>query len=371
MAFKRTLANWKRRLDAEQARLTGRWSAELGPHFILELTPRCNQDCRYCYNVWKLRPELAAAPLDAAGWCALIAKLQAETGCTRVTFSGGEPLLHPGFREILAFCAQRGLESTLISNGGLLDDAMLALCMAQGVRMFELTLLGRDAATHDALTRTPGSWERALQAMTRLYKTGATWCGVFVATRDNIHQTRETLEMMIALGASALMFNRFNPGGEGSRHLDLMPTGAQVQTALGVVDELAATYGLLASASIPIMPCLINTTPYTHVYFGFCAAGRENAYPTLGPDGRVRPCNHSATVLGDFRAQPMAKILASPALKAFTAAAPDICKPCPGLETCRAGCRAAAEVCFGSVAQPEPWLRENFDPGRLYSAGNR
>lgn len=360
MAFRATLRRWKQRADAEQARLTGRWSAELGPHFILELTPRCTQDCRYCYNVWKQRPELAATTLDAAGWCALIAKLQAETGCTRVTFSGGEPLLHPGFREILAFCGQRGLESILISNGGLLDDETLAFCLAQGVRMFELTLLGRDAATHDALTRTPGSWERALQAMARLYKAGAAWCGVFVATRENIQQARETLEMVIALGATATMFNRFNPGGEGAQHLDLMPTVAQVQAALAEVDALAATYGLLASASIPIMPCLIDTAPYMHTYFGFCAAGRENAYPALGPDGRVRPCNHSATVLGDFRAQSMAELLAAPALQAFTSAAPEICKPCPGLETCRAGCRAAAEVCFGSLEEPEPWLRENF-----------
>jgi len=75
----------------------------------------------------------------------------------------------------------------------------------------------------------------------------------------------------------------------------------------------------------------------------------------------VRPCNHTATVLGDLRTQPWAEIAASPALAEFTSAAPAICRPCPGLETCRAGCRAAAEVCFGSLEEPEPWLRANLD----------
>ncbi len=356
-----TLLRWQRELAAEGVRLSGGRPAPSGPYYILELTPRCTQDCRYCYNVWKLRPEILTKELDTHGWCELIAKLQDETGCRLVTFSGGEPLLREDFEDILAFCHRRGLESILITNGGLLDDDKLAFCLDHGVTMFELTLLGADAATHDALTRTLGSWERALAAMTRLYQAGATWCGVFVATGENIGQVRETLEMVVALDATAVMFNRFNPGGEGAHHLHLMPTVEQVRDGLAVVDELAAAYDLFASASIPIMPCLLDTSPYRHIGFGFCAAGRENAYYTFGPDGRVRPCNHSATVWGDFRTQTLAEILAGPGLAEFTSPAPEVCLPCPGLETCRAGCRAAAEVCFGSLSEPEPWLRANLD----------
>jgi radical SAM protein with 4Fe4S-binding SPASM domain len=356
-----TLQRWQQELAAEGARLSGGRPAHAGPYYILELTPRCTQDCRYCYNVWKLRSDFLIGEMDTRQWCDLIAKLQDETGCRLLTFSGGEPLLRDDFRDILAFCHRRGLESILITNGGLLDADTLAFCLDHGVTMFELTLLGADAETHDRLTRTPGSWGRALAAMTRLYKADATWCGVFVATRENIGQTRQTLEMIVALGATAVMFNRFNPGGEGARHLDLMPTVEQVRDALAVVDELAATYGLFATASIPIMPCLLDTSPYRHVGFGFCAAGRENAYYTVGPGGRVRPCNHTATVLGDLRTQSLAEILAGPGLAEFTGAVPNVCRPCPGLPTCRAGCRAAAEVCFGSLSEPEPWLRANLD----------
>jgi hypothetical protein len=49
-----------------------------------------------------------------------------------------------------------------------------------------LTLLGTDVKIHDELTRTPGSWERAMAAMTRRHKTDATGGGVFVAARENI-----------------------------------------------------------------------------------------------------------------------------------------------------------------------------------------
>ena len=364
-----TLFHWRQTLAAEGDRLSGGRPARAGPYYILELTPHCNQDCCYCYNVWKLRRSLAAREMDTSEWCELIAKLQGETNCRLVTFSGGEPLMRDDFRDILAFCHQQGLESILITNGGLLDPDTIAFCLDHGVGMFELTLLGADAETHDRLTRTPGSWERALAAMASLHRAQASWCGVFVATRDNVSQVRQTLEMVVALGAMAIMFNRFNPGGEGTRHLDLMPSVEQVRGALALVDELAATYGLFASASIPIMPCLMDTRPYRHIGFGFCAAGRDNAYYTVGPDGRVRPCNHSALVLGDLRTQTLAEILAGPELASFTAAAPKVCRPCPGLAICRAGCRAAAEVCFGSISEPEPWLRANLERLPSVSSG--
>jgi radical SAM protein with 4Fe4S-binding SPASM domain len=197
--------------------------------------------------------------------------------------------------------------------------------------------------------------------MSRLYKAGATWCGVFVATRENITQVRETLEMVIALGAQAVMFNRYNPGGAGADALDLMPTVAQVKEALGVVDGLAARYAVQAVVSIPIMPCLVDINAYPHLRFGFCPLGRANIYPAVGPDGRVRPCNHSATILGDLRTQAMGEILASHTLDVLASAVPAICRRCSALETCRAGCRAAAEICFGSFAVPEPWLQVNLD----------
>jgi radical SAM protein with 4Fe4S-binding SPASM domain len=342
-------------------RLLKQWATPAGPHYILELTGQCNQSCRYCYNVWKLAPGICGAELDTRTWCDLIAKLQDETGCLRITLSGGEPLVREDFRQILAFCHRRGLRSILITNGQLLDAATLDFCLAHGVRMFELTLLGADAATHDALTRTPGSWERALAAMSRLYRAGATWCGVFVATRENIAQVRATVELLIALGARVVMFNRFNPGGAGAQVLDLMPSAPQVETALGELDGLAAQYGVRPVAAIPIMPCLVDIQAFPRVEFAFCPVGQVNAYPTIGPGGQVRPCNHSATILGDFRVQWMREILDSPTWHAFRAEIPEICRPCPGLETCRAGCRAAAEVCFGSPAVPEPWLEANLD----------
>jgi hypothetical protein len=92
------------------------------------------------------------------------------------------------------------------------------------------------------------------------------------------------------------MFNRFNPGGKGSRHVDeLQVSPRELEAALDEADSMVEDYGLPVSCSIAMPPCLIDRKRYRHLTFGFCAAGLERAYYTVDPLGNMRPCNHSPT----------------------------------------------------------------------------
>ena len=46
-------------------------------------------------------------------------------------------------------------------------------------------------------------------------------------------------------------------------------------------------------------------------------------------------------------------------LAAFVEAAPAFCDPCSLRETCQGGCKAAAQVCYGSLSAEEPFLHLN------------
>ena len=93
--------------------------------------------------------------------------------------------------------------------------------------------------------------------------------------------------------------------------------------------------------------------------FGFCAAGTARAYYTLDPTGNLRPCNHTTTILGNLFAEPFADLIAPGRLADFCQAKPDFCQPCSRRETCQGGCKAAAQVYFGSLFAEEPFLRYN------------
>ncbi len=51
----------------------------------------------------------------------------------RIVFSGGEPLLHPNFREIVGYYGKSVNEVVMITNGLLLDDKRLDDYCDQGL----------------------------------------------------------------------------------------------------------------------------------------------------------------------------------------------------------------------------------------------
>jgi radical SAM protein with 4Fe4S-binding SPASM domain len=170
------------------------------------------------------------------------------------------------------------------------------------------------------------------------------------------------MKLAFAFGAKAVMFNRFNPGGRGRANLDLLlPSAEEVRGALAAVDAAAGRYGLPVSCSIPIQPCLVDTKAFPHIGFAYCAAGSERAYYALDPMGNVRPCNHTPTILGNLLEESFAELTAPDRLKEFTGATPAFCGECGKKTECQGGCRAAAQVCYGSLAEEDPFLKINLE----------
>ena len=330
---------------------------------IFEVTQQCNHACLHCYNVW--HGEAVSYQLSAVsrpGLPALLDRALDQTGCRHVTLTGGEPLLCPDLPALLDRLTERRVGSTIITNGRLLDGERAADLLERGAGLFELPLLSHRREVHDRLSGAPGAFDAAVAAISHLRALSGPFVAVFVATRLNLPDLEGALKLAYALGARAVMFNRFNPGGRGRAHLDLLPTAAELRAALAVADAAAVEYGLPIACSIPIQPCLIDLAAYPRLHFGFCAAGTERAYYTLDWLGNVRPCNHTSTVLGNLWDRPFWEMATGETMAAFAAATPPVCAPCPRRAECQGGCKAAAEVCYGSLTEEEPFLRKEGLP---------
>lgn len=330
---------------------------------IFEATQRCNHRCQHCYNVWHNCREGTPYPrgeLTTAETLALLDKVLDEIECPHLTLSGGEPLLRSDLLQILDLLHARNMHSTLISNGHLLDEPTIVAFLERGVGLFELPLLSHQRRTHDTLSGCTGAFDAVLAAMAHIRRHYGQFVAVFVATRHNLAHLYTSIKLAVAFGARGVMLNRFNPGGRGSRHIDtLLPSATQLRQALAVADAAAVEFNIPISSSIPVQPCLIDTTEYAHLSFGFCSAGSENAYYTLDPLGNLRPCNHTPTILGNLRETPFSTAIASPKMAAFKAAHPSYCNPCALRDTCQGGCKAAAQVCSGALTDEDPFLQRN------------
>jgi radical SAM protein with 4Fe4S-binding SPASM domain len=328
---------------------------------VLEVTRRCNHRCLHCYNVWKnATPYPQAEELGTAEMLAMVGRVLDNTGARLMSLSGGEPFLRSDIFEIVEFIAARGVAVNLITNGSFVTEEVVGRLTPGKVSVWELPLLSIDRETHDLMSGAAGAMDRTTVAIARLKAARQRVVAVFVATRLNLPHWRETAELAFALGADGIMFNRFNPGGEGSRHIDeLQASPGELAAALETAEEFSAAHKVSISCSIAMPPCLFDITRYTHLTFGFCAAGTERAYYTIDPCGNLRPCNHSPTILGNLRERGFWDMVDSPEARRFAAARPTFCAGCRIEGQCLGGCKAAAEACSGSISAMDPFLAAN------------
>jgi MoaA/NifB/PqqE/SkfB family radical SAM enzyme len=90
----------------------------------------------------------------------------------QVLLAGGEPTLHRDLFEIIRQFAGRCEDIRLFTNAiRLADEAYARETIAAGVSGFEIALFGATAATHDAITRRPRSFEQTMTALGNLVRT--------------------------------------------------------------------------------------------------------------------------------------------------------------------------------------------------------
>lgn len=179
----------------------------------LELTQQCNEHCVHCYAESgpryrrRMDRELALRLIDEA------AAMRFEV----VQFTGGDPLLCPFLVDLVASATARGIPvREVYTNGLLLKGALLDELTSLGAR-FALSMYSHDPATHDRITRTPGSQRRTVDAIRRLVERGAhvrVGIALMEENRDDLEPTARLLES-IGVPRSRIRHDHIHPVGRG------------------------------------------------------------------------------------------------------------------------------------------------------------
>jgi radical SAM protein with 4Fe4S-binding SPASM domain len=332
------------------------------PHLanvLFEVTTQCNLECRYCYVPWQAPTAPLVAPREAGFARAerTLARLFRVADVSRVTMTGGEPLLAERLPELVLSCSLRCAAVNVITNGTVGTREDYRQLMAVGARLFELPLLSADPATHDGLTGCPGSWSRVMRSLRDLRDLEADVVAVVVLTRENGAGLALTLRTIADLGVVRVMLNRFNSGGRGlSQSAALAPSVTQLREAFAVADDLAPQLGLTVTSNVGLPHCLVDPAAYRHIGFTSCSADLDRRPLALDADGGLRFCNHSPVVFGNIFDESLAATLDGEYLRRWRTTVPEACADCPRFKRCFGGCRAACEQMGRSLAQVDPLL---------------
>ena len=121
------------------------------------VTERCNAKCQYC--IWWQLPEYPE-DISIAQWQAALFSVKEFVGEFSINFGGGEPLIKPGFIDLLGWCRDNHIKAGFTTNGSALTRANVERIVAAHPFNVNISVDAPTAEVHDVLRGTPGLFEK-------------------------------------------------------------------------------------------------------------------------------------------------------------------------------------------------------------------
>lgn len=264
------------------------------PTFTLQwhITQTCDLHCRHCYDRSKRTEVSLDQGLrildDLYDFC------RARHVFTQVSFTGGNPLLHPNFKALYQAAADRGFMTAILGNP-MPKERMEEILTIQKPVFYQVSLEGLEE--HNDYMRGTGHFQRTITFLKLLKEMGIYSMVMLTLTRanqDEVLQLAETLRDQVDL----FTFNRLAMVGEGAA-LASAPTDGFADF-LVQYQEMAKT-----SPHLSLKDNLFNLLrqQQNQELGGGCAGygcGAAFNFVSLLPDGEIHACRKFPSPIGNI-----------------------------------------------------------------------
>jgi radical SAM protein with 4Fe4S-binding SPASM domain len=159
--------------------------------FDLEITARCNNDCRHCCINLLAGDQTAKADELSVNEILGIARQAVGMGAMWCLLTGGEPLLRDDFPDIYLGLKRLGLLVSVFTSACLVAPVHVELFKKYPPRDLEVTVYGATPETYERVTRRPGSFGAFVRGLDLLLDAGVKVRLKAMALRSNAHEFDE------------------------------------------------------------------------------------------------------------------------------------------------------------------------------------
>lgn len=290
-------------------------------YIYIELTENCNFNCKFCSINEKGKRYISMELIKN-----VLNELK-KNNIWDIYYTGGEPTLHPNFKEIVEYAFKLGFRQTVLTNGSLVNenkdilDKVMCVCVS----------LHGGEKTHNMLTQSNNYKE--LISNIKLVKKYTNVKINYTVTNQN----QEISEMKKILDFAKdnnieVSFAKYNNIGIGKQN----GCGINIEKFVKNLDELK-NEGYKFGINDCITPCLFDEK-YLYLSQG-CGAGY--IFASINCDGEVKICPSSSISFGNITTFSFKRIWNTPHLKQYRKFEwiPLYCKSCKDLTKCRCGCK--------------------------------
>jgi len=154
----------------------------------MEITARCNHNCRHCYNNLPADDPSARSKELTFGQLKNVIDEAVSLGALWCLLTGGEPLLREDFSDIYLYLKKKGMLVSVFTNATLLKPAHVDLFRQYPPRDLEVSVYGVNQRTYEKVTRSPGSYKVFRQGLDLLVASGIKIRLKAMALRSNLHE---------------------------------------------------------------------------------------------------------------------------------------------------------------------------------------
>lgn len=194
-----------------QGECPSEWSAHKSyahryfPKMNFMITGKCNYNCLHCFNAADNSPIMTEWTFEDA--VKLISQAQ-DCGVHAFTITGGEPMLHPRFMDIVGEIHKRGMfVEELNTNGYFITQEVLVRLKEMGCMPY-IKISFDGLGCHDWLRDRQGAEQRTLAAMELCVKNGFRVMSQTQVHRKNLHTLIPTARRLNDIGVSTLRLIR-------------------------------------------------------------------------------------------------------------------------------------------------------------------
>jgi radical SAM protein with 4Fe4S-binding SPASM domain len=155
----------------------------------LQITDKCNLKCKHCFVGSPQNNEISVMDLRR-----LLEEFEVMQGL-RLMITGGEPLMHNGFREFNELLPRYAFRKILFTNGMLIDRNIIHSLNVDEIQ-FSVDGMNRG---HDFL-RGPGTFQRVIKAMETALASGMTVSVATMIHNENLTEFDEMDSLFRSLG---------------------------------------------------------------------------------------------------------------------------------------------------------------------------
>jgi MoaA/NifB/PqqE/SkfB family radical SAM enzyme len=178
----------------------------------IALSEYCNLTCQMCRRPSEalfMDKDVCKRALDEA----------ALVGVETVSFSGGEPFVHPAIYEILEHAFSLGIKVQMVTNGTIVKRERLEF-----LSQLDCMTVSVDGLpdVHDHIRQKPGTFARTERTLRWLAETKIQWGTNTVMQRDNAHQLYDLFKHIQSIGGQRYAYCGFS-------HVEVVPETAHLQ----------------------------------------------------------------------------------------------------------------------------------------------